>query len=312
MAYIHTLDDVCRVLLIMNPASGMFQSKAGMYDIVSIFSKSGCVPTTLMTAKAGDATEFVRRYAETHDIVVCCGGDGTLNEVITGMMQCKRRIPIGLIPLGTTNDVARTLHIPIGNVKKAVKALVASDNVHHDVGMFGKERFFTYIASFGAFTKVSYQTPRWKKNMFGHVAYLMDSIPALGDIRPWDMDISCDVLEERGSYAFGCVSNATSIAGIVKLDPERVSFNDGKFEVMLIRHPRTLNDVERILDALVKQKFNESINGGPPYVRFFRTDKITVTPHESMPWTVDGEYGGAPEKVEIKNKHGAVEILRKV
>ncbi|MBP3918650.1 MAG: YegS/Rv2252/BmrU family lipid kinase [Clostridia bacterium] len=320
MAYIHTLDAACRVLLIMNPVSGMYQSKSLMYDVVSVFTKAGCVTTTLMTTAPGDASSYVVEHAEKHDIVVCLGGDGTLNETISGMMRLERerRIPIGFLPAGTTNDVARALHVPIGNAKKAAKQILSADNIHHDVGLFqgdqNRSQYFTYIASFGAFTKVSYQTPRWKKHLFGRMAYLMDGVQALGDIRPWNIRISCGQRDfsEDGPYAFGCVSNSTSIAGLVKLDQSRVSFNDGKFEVMLIRHPKTAMELELIIRSLVNQSFNVPMEGKPPMVRLFRTSCITFRPEDEMPWTVDGEYGGAPREVVIKNCHGAVEILRRI
>ncbi len=312
MAYIHTMDNACRVLLIMNPNSGMFQSRTNMYDLVSIFTKNGCISTTLMTTKAGDAAKYVEEHADRHDIVVFCGGDGTLNEIITGMMHIDRRIPIGFIPCGTTNDMARTLKLPIRSVKRAAKEIVLGDNVHQDVGMFGADRYFTYIASFGAFTKVSYATPRWKKHAFGHMAYLMDGILALNDIHPWKMKIACDQFEAEESYAFGCIANSTSIAGVIKLDEEKVSLNDGKFEVLLIRHPKTPADLQKILDVLVNRRFNESAQDAAPMVRFFHTDHITVTPEKEMPWTLDGEYGGIPESVDIRCLHGAVEILRRL
>lgn len=313
MSYLQTLDGPCRVLLIMNPVSGRFQSKTNMFEIVSIFSKAGCVPTALTTTGAGDASRYVEQYAKNHDIVVCCGGDGTLNETITGMMHCDRHIPIGFIPCGSTNDMARTLGVPTGSVKKAAKAILSGDNIHQDVGSFGDDRYFTYIASFGAFTKVSYATPRWKKHIFGHMAYIMDGILAISDIRPWKVHVSCDQLEEDGEYAFGSVTNSTSIAGVLKLDPSRVALNDGKFEVMLIRQPKTPADMQKIVDALILQKFTAPASDSDrPMVEFFHTDHITFTPEEEMPWTIDGEFGGAPECVDIRNLHGTVEIIKKL
>ena len=331
MAYIHTLDSSPRVLLILNPVSGKFQPKTSMFEIVSVITKGGCVPTTLMTGGQGDAERFVETYADSHDIVVCCGGDGTLNETISGMMRCERRKPIGYIPCGSTNDMARTLKLPTGNVKKAAKALMAADNVHQDVGRFLDAagtldtRYFMYVASFGAFTKVSYATPRWKKNLFGHMAYIMGGVMAIGDIKPWHVKIECEQLTLEDDFAFGSVTNSTSIAGVLKLDEERVALNDGKFEVMLIRQPKTASDMQKIIDALVRlAKENDGRHRTPlprkeppadekPMLYFFHTDHITFTPDASkpMPWTIDGEYGGTPAVVDIQNLHGAVELLRK-
>lgn len=316
MAYIDTLDQSPRVLLIQNPAAGQLQSKANMYDIVSIFAKAGCVPTALLTGQQGDATEFVKRYADTHDFVVCCGGDGTLNETISGMMQMQRRIPIGFIPCGTTNDMAKTLGVPTRSVKKAARAILEGYNIHQDVGAFcvGKpdeQRFFTYIASFGAFTKVSYATPRWKKHLFGHMAYVMDAILAIGEIHPIKLRVQCDQIDEEGEFAFGSITNSTSIAGILRLDAEKVSLNDGKFEVMLVRHPKTAADMHKLVEALTQQSFTApNTDKACPMVEFFHTDRITVTSDEPISWTLDGEFGGTVKKASIKNLHGAVEILK--
>ncbi|MCQ2431603.1 MAG: diacylglycerol kinase family lipid kinase [Clostridia bacterium] len=312
MSYIQTLENYCRLLLIINPASGMLQAKSNMFDIVSIFAKGGCIPTTLLTEKSGDAAEFVRKHAGVHDIIVCCGGDGTLNETITGMLQAGQHRPVGFIPCGTTNDMARTLGVPTGNVKKAAKAILSGDAVPQDIGSFCGKRYFNYVASFGAFTKVSYATPRWKKHLFGHMAYVMDGLLAINDIRPWKVRVSCAELEEEGEYAFGSVTNATSIAGLFKLDPKQVSLNDGKFEVMLVRHPKTPADMQEIIDTLLHQDYDRAAEEHKhPMVRFFKTDHITFTPAEEMPWTLDGEFGGTPEVVEIRNLHGAVDLLRK-
>lgn len=332
MAYIHTLDSSPRVLLILNPAAGTFQPKTSMFEIVSALTKGGCVPTILMTAGKDDAAHFVMQYADSHDIIVCCGGDGTLNETITGVMRCAHKKPIGYIPCGSTNDMARTLKLPTGNVKKAAKALLSADNVHQDVGSFAdiaspdaEVRYFTYVASFGAFTKVSYATPRWKKNLFGHMAYIMGGVMAIGDIKPWRVKIECEQLSVCDDFAFGSVTNSTSIAGILKLDGERVALNDGKFEVMLIRQPKTPADMQKIIDALVRiSKENDGRRRAPqprkasdanekPMLYFFHTDHITFTPQgdKEMPWTIDGEYGGAPRTAEIRNLHGAIELLRR-
>ena len=312
VSYIQTLDRAPRVLLIMNPASGAFQQKSSMYEIVSVFTRAGCVPMTLMTGGAGDAISFIQTYSNCNDFVVCCGGDGTFSETVTGMMSLppEKRIPIGFIPAGSTNDVARTIGIPMGNIKKAARFIVSGDNFHHDVGGFGDDRYFSYVASFGAFTRVSWQTPRSQKRIFGHMAYLMNGVLALGDIKPWPVHVECDGFSEDGEYAFGAVTNSTSLAGIFRFDTERVSLNDGKFEVALIRHPKTPAELEEIIRTLTLRTYYENDGVPSPMVRFFRTDRIRFRPKSEMTWTLDGEFGGMPEAVEIVNHHGAIELLR--
>lgn len=311
MSYLQTVGSSPRVLLIMNPASGAFQSKSSMYEIVSVFAHAGCVPMTLMTTAAGDAAAYIRAYTHCNDFAVCCGGDGTFSETVSGMMSLPpaERIPIGFIPSGSTNDVARTLGIPMGNIKKAARAIVAGDNCHHDVGSFGSDRFFTYVASFGAFTRVSWATPRRQKRILGHMAYLMNGVLSLGDIKPWPVHVECESLCEDGEYAFGAVTNSTSLAGVFRFDRERVSLNDGKFEVSLIRHPKTPAELEEIIRALTLRTYYEDDGAVSPMVRFFRSDRITFTPKQEMTWSLDGEFGGTPQSVEITNHHGAIELL---
>lgn len=292
-----------KILVIINPTSGQMKSKRAVFDIIDYFSQVGVIPTVLSTTKRGDATTYVLQNAAEYDVVVCCGGDGTLNEVITGMMQMPKQIPIGFVPCGTTNDMARSLQLPYRSTKKCVRLILSGQPHPFDVGRYCKERYFNYVASFGAFTRVSYNTPQWLKHMLGHAAYVLDGIMSLGEIKPYHMRIETDYETFQDQFIFGAVTNSLSVAGIVRLREKDVKLDDGLFEVILIRNPETPAELQRVLNGVLRLKFDEK------YVRFLHTKRIHIESEEMVSWTLDGEYGGSHTDVLIENCHHAVSII---
>lgn len=293
-----------KLLLIFNPIAGISKKKPRAFQVADWFAVRGYDVTVMATEKQNDAEEFAAHYAQDYDLVACCGGDGTLNEVITGMMRSGCRKPIGYLPAGTTNDMARTLQLP-SNVKKAVKLVSGEHAVPQDIGSFNGTRYFTYIASFGAFTSTSYATPQWLKNRLGHFAYVLDGIRCVGEIRPYRATVCHDGVEEEGDYIFGSISNSSSIGGVLHLDSSEVSLNDGIFEVLLIRNTPNLMEFRNVLHDLKHRNF------GNPYIEFFNTGGLRMIFEEETDWTLDGEYAGKPREVEIKNLRGAVSIIRR-
>jgi diacylglycerol kinase (ATP) len=294
-----------KILLIINPVAGKSRIKVRSAPIGEWFARKGYTATLLHTAGKGDAKDFVLQYAAENDAVVCCGGDGTLNEVISGMIESGTRKPIGYLPAGTTNDMARTLRLP-SNLKKAATVVMTGQPAEQDIGNFNGTRIFSYIASFGAFTKVSYATPQWLKNRFGHLAYILDGIRDAGSIRPHRLSVVSDELEDEGDYVFGSISNSSSIGGTIRLKSTDVCLNDGKFEVLLIRNPQNILELRQIFYDLIHQRFQRNGN-----IRFFHTQKIQFRFQEETGWTVDGEYAGQPKEVCIEALHSAVRIIRK-
>jgi diacylglycerol kinase (ATP) len=293
-----------KLLLIINPAAGLSGKKPRVFRIADWFRSKEFETTVMTTTKKGDAEEFVARYAGQNDLIACCGGDGTLNEVISGMVRSGINKPIGYLPAGTTNDMARTLNLP-ANLKKAAKIIAAEKPVPQDIGSFNGKQHFSYIASFGAFTQVSYGTPQRLKNIFGHFAYVLDGIRHVGEIRPYHAKITWDGGDLEGDFIFGSVSNSSSIGGVLKLASSQVSLNDGAFEVLLVRNPPNLIEFQKILHDLRHRNFSNS------YLAFFRTSSIRFAFDTETDWTLDGEYAGKPQDVEIKNLHSAVSIIRK-
>lgn len=286
------------VLLIINPVAGRKKAKSMIYRIVDSLCRNNCKTTIYITAKKGDATDIVTQYAEEFEKVVCCGGDGTLNEVISGLAQLKLQIPIGYIPTGTTNDLAHSLQLPT-NIDDAIEVAVNGSIRRHDIGMFNENLYFSYVSSFGAFTKVSYGTPQWLKNIFGRAAYIFKGIFSIANIRSQKAKIIADGNEINGDFVYGSVSNSTIIGGLVKLLKTDVSFDDGMFEVLLIKKPRKIKEYRNILRGISKHDYNNK------YTYFFRAKNLSFTFEKSTEWSIDGEYAGTPDSVQIKNLYAA-------
>ena len=235
-------------------------------------------------------------------MIVCSGGDGTLNETISGMLQLKNTPSLGYIPAGSTNDFASSLKIS-KNMEKAAREIVNGFPVPVDAGMFCGDRSFIYIAAFGAFTEVSYQTPQDRKNLLGHQAYMIESVKSLASIKPYHMRVEWDdhVLEE--DFVFGMVTNTRSVGGFKGLVNQSVSLNDGVFEVLLIRMPKTPLDLSNIISYMfLVEEPNE-------YVYKFKASAIRFTSEESVDWVLDGEYGGARTEVTIENLRERIPFL---
>ena len=293
-----------KVLFIVNPKSGKLIMKNHIFNVLQIFSDNGFETTVYMTRCHGDAAEAAKAGASKYDIIISCGGDGTLNEVVSGIMLQERRIPVGFIPAGTTNDLAETLDIP-KKPEEAANVILSSFPVPNDVGLFNNAKYFNYVASCGAFTSTSYSTPQNMKNSLGHMAYVLEGIRTLNEIRPMRISVSSNEIKTDGKFIFVSVTNSMSVGGIFKFNPKLVNLNDGTFEVMLIRSPQTPSELMDIVYKLSNSQFDDD------KIILFKTSNITFTFDESTDWTVDGEYAGNEKTVNIKNIHNGINIFRK-
>ena len=291
-----------KLMLIANPNAGKGKARAALGDIVEVFSKNGWLTTVYMTAKRGDATVFARESAGNYDLCVACGGDGTLSEVCAGLVCCDNAPPLGYIPMGTANDVASTLGLP-KNPRQAAELIMTGRPVSYDIGRFNSD-YFTYVAAFGAFTEVSYSTSQSLKATMGHTAYVLEAMRSLTRLSSSPVRIRWDAEPEvEEELLFGCVTNSTSMAGMLKFPPAEVELGDGQFEVMLIRPPRDIVHLGHILDNILRRKYD------PDYVRFFHCRKARFTFPKALAWTRDGEDGGSHDQVEIENLQGAVKLI---
>lgn len=288
-----------KVLLIVNPCAGRTKTRTSTVDIVDKFSKSDYEFSIQTTTCQGDATNIVKKNSDEADLVVCCGGDGTLNETINGIMDIPRRLPIGYIPMGSTNDLASTLKIP-RDVEEAVNLIMSGRTNSYDIGLFNN-RYFSYVASFGAFTKSSYATSQKMKNLFGHLAYIFNGLGEWKNMKPVHMRIEYDGGVIEDDFSFGAFSNSTSVAGIFKFNIDDVKLNDGFFEILLVRKIRPIT-APLIAGKVIRQEYDGK------QIVFLRTSKAKITSPEEVPWTLDGEYGGSHKAVMIHVLSKAVEI----
>ena len=293
-----------KLLFIMNPYSGMRRAVKYLADIIALFNRNGYDVITHMTSGNGDATEVTRRLAKEVDLIVCCGGDGTLNETITGMIRVGADVPIGYIPSGSTNDFATSLKLSM-NIMQAAQDIMDGDPVPYDVGRFG-DRYFSYVASFGAFTKASYATPQNVKNALGHTAYVLEGINELSQIRMEHVRMEIDGVIVEDDFLFGAISNSTSVGGVLTLDPNVVDVSDGLLEVLLVRAPRTLMEIPECIQAVQSQKYNCSM------ITFRSARKVNIHASADMPWTLDGEKEEGHEQVTAENIHHAIRLMRRV
>ena len=287
----------------MNPYAGTRHAVKNIADIIAIFNRAEYDVLAYMTAGQGDAARIAREKAGDVDLVVCAGGDGTFHETISGILESGLDIPVGYIPCGSTNDFAASLKLPT-NVLQAAKDIVSGEPVTYDVGLFG-DRYFSYVASFGAFTKASYATPQNMKNTLGHMAYILGGISELSQIRKEHIRIELEDQVIEDDFIFGAVSNSTSMAGILTLDPKQVDMRDGKFELLLVRAPKNLVEIGECIQALQTQKYNCAM------MTFLSAKNLTVYAKAEMPWTLDGERADGHERVEIRNLHHAIRLMKK-
>ena len=292
------------MLFIMNPFAGMRRANKHLADILMLFGNADYEVTVHMTRKTGDAMEAAFRKSKDMDIVVCCGGDGTLNETITGLVRAGVTVPVGYIPAGTTNDFASSLKLS-GNPMQAAQDIVDGQVIPYDVGRFG-DRYFSYVASFGAFTKSSYIVPQNVKNALGHTAYVLGGISELSQIRKEHirMEIDGEVVED--DFLFGAICNSTSIGGILTLDPKQVDMGDGMFEILLIRAPKNLTEITECIQAVQNQKYNCGM------ITFRSATKVKIFADPNMPWTLDGEKEDGHQEVDVENIHHALHLIQKV
>lgn len=291
-----------KVLIILNPCAGTKQANKYFVEIIDVFCKAGYEVVVKPTAARGDGTEIAKERASDFDLIVCIGGDGTFNEVVDGLLCAGIKKPIGYIPAGSTNDFANSLGLS-KDVVQAARDIVSGQLRTLDIGCFNG-RYFSYVASFGAFTKASYEAPQSIKNMLGHLAYVLEGIKDIPSIKPLKLWLKMEQGVYGGDYIFGAVCNSTSVGGLLTLSDDLVDMNDGKFEVLLIKSPSNIIELNQILIALTTQNFENS-----PMISFFSSGSLEVTADADMPWTLDGEYQEGSGKILIENIESAIQLM---
>ena len=289
-----------KMLFVFNPKAGKGKIKTHLLDIVDIFSSHNYEIIIRSTQAPRDAYEKAKEYADSVDLIVCSGGDGTLDEVVTGIMEVDSSVPIGYIPAGSTNDFANSLFMP-KNMIRVAEMIMAEELYHCDIGRFN-QKTFAYVAAFGLFTDVSYETDQDLKNVLGHVAYVLEGVKRLFDIKSYHMKVSSEEVQVEDDFIVGMITNSRSVGGFKNLTGKNVDMNDGFFEVTLIVHPKNPLQLQEIMTALVMAEDNTDM------IYSFKTRQLTIETDEKVPWTLDGEFGGNHSYVEIENRHKALNL----
>ncbi len=291
-----------KMLFVMNPNAGTRKASKLLTEILTVFNRSGYDVSVYVTAGPGDGKAAVLQRAKDVDIVVCCGGDGTFNETVSGLLESGAQTLLGYIPAGSTNDFANSLGLPADPLE-AARRIAEGTPTAYDVGCFGG-RYFTYVASFGAFTKTSYTTPQNVKNALGHTAYLLSGIQELSQIRSVHGAFTIGDETVEDDFLFGAICNSTSLGGILTLDPKQVDMCDGVFELLLVRAPKDLTEIAECIQAVQKQVYNCKM------ITFRSASKIQVSVDPEIPWTLDGEREEGHARVTVENIHCAINLVK--
>ena len=290
-----------KLLMIVNPRAGKTKPAGPLFGAAAALSEKGYLLSVRPTKGQGHARAIAAVEGAKFDVVVAVGGDGTLNEVAAGLMTLSSPPPLGYFPQGSTNDFAASLKIS-GDPEEAVQAVLRAQPRQLDVGMWN-ERSLVYVASFGAFTRSSYSAPQSVKNALGHLAYILEGVKDLDTLRPYRIRLTADGEVLDGEYLFGAVCNSTSIGGLMKLDSERVVLDDGKFEMLLIPNPKTPGDLQKLVMALLEQKYDRE------GLVFRHVSSIHLETEENLPWSLDGEYAASSPVVDIVNRQRSLTML---
>ena len=290
-----------RQLVVLNPRAGRMQASRRLGELLPLLEGDGVVAELLETGAPGEARETVQKRAGEFCRVVCIGGDGTLNEVISGMLDAGKDVPIGYVAAGSTNDFAAS-HGISRDILKAARDVASGVPVPIDVGSFNG-RCFAYTASFGAFTRASYAAPQAAKNAVGHLAYIFEGIRDLANIRPYAVSVEAEGETHGGEFIFGMAGNSTSMGGVLKLDPSRVNLHDGKFEVLLVRRPEHIGQLIAAAVALQSRQYDNEL------LCFFQASRLRISAPKDMDWTLDGEFQPGAENIDIQNLHNAVRLI---
>lgn len=290
------------LLIIVNPCSGTGKMHTELLKVIELFSTADYNVSVYPTKKRGDATLKVSSLsANQYDLLVVCGGDGTLNEVITGLNSKGLSCPIGYIPAGTLNEWSSSLGIS-RKITGAAEDIISGFETTLDIGKFG-DKYFSYTASFGAFTSASYDTPQEVKNLLGQAAYLLGGIKSLANIKPTHLKFIANGQEYEGDYLFGGIANSLSLGGVVKFDRRTVDLNDGVFEVLLIKKPDNILKLQPLIDGILRKEFSRE------GIDFFHAKELTVIGEAGVPWTLDGELAVAENEFKVTNVHNGLRLI---
>lgn len=291
-----------KLLLIMNPNAGTKRANKYLTDILLLFAKHGYESYVRLTQAKGDGYEYAKTCPSDAELIVCIGGDGTFNETIGGMLDSGIKIPVGYIPAGSTNDFGNGLGLS-KRIMKAAEDIMTGTVKVIDIGKFN-DRYFSYTASFGVFTKVSYNTSQTTKNTLGHMAYLLEGIKELSSIRSEHIKLKVNGELIEDDYIFGAICNSTSLGGVLTLSSDVVDLSDGLFEILLIKMPKNIIELNSIVLALNSKEYSST-----NMIRFLSATSAQIEADKDLAWTLDGEYMEGSTVISMENIHNAVSLI---
>lgn len=291
-----------RLLFAVNPHAGKAAVRNKLLPIIQRFNQGGYEVTVFTTQRAGQLPEYIRDNAEQYDVVVCCGGDGTLNETVNGLMACKNPPRMGYIPAGTTNDFATSFGLS-KNMIQAAEDVVEGFAAPFDVGKFDDNEYFTYVAAFGAFTDVPYETSQDAKNILGKLAYVLEGAKRIPSLKPYHIRMEHDGGVIEDDILVGIIGSSEYVAGMPMGKMVDASMSDGLMDVILIKNPGNILELQPIINSFLLGEFDEK------QVYTLKTSKLRISADRPIPWTLDGEYGGTTGQVTIENQKQALSVL---
>lgn len=291
-----------KVLLIYNPYSGKGKIRYMLNDILIKLSEAGYQIIVYPTQGPKDATRRIMEIDSTYSEIICSGGDGTLDEVVKGLVKGGINLPLGYIPSGTVNDFASTLGIS-SDIDSAINTAINGKEFKIDIGSFNGE-YFTYVAAFGLFTSVAYSTDQDIKNALGKLAYFLEGTKQLSEIPSYRMKIEGDNFSLDGEYILGMITNSSSVGGVKTRLLDTTELNDGLFELTLVKAPKNINELSETIWALMNKEFNAEKS----LIQSFKTSKISIQSDSDIAWTLDGENGGICKYAYIKNHKELITI----
>ena len=292
-----------KLLFLINPYAGRAEIKSRLIEIIDLFVRNSYEVTVHTTQKPNEIPLIIRNRGSSFDVIAACGGDGTLNETINGVMSLSERPLIGYIPTGTVNDFADNLNIPV-SMLEAAELIVSGEEYSLDIGELNS-KYFAYVAAFGAFSHISYRTSQQSKNIWGKAAYVFEGIRSLPSIKPIQVKYRTSELSGEDEFVLGMVTNSSSVAGIHLQNLSDSSLSDGLLEVTLVKKPKNFSETQQILNSVLRQDMSSASDS----VIFCRTDFINFAFQKPVAWTTDGEYGGTVQSADISIKQQAVRFI---
>lgn len=291
-----------KVIVIFNPASGL--RKNNEFEMISDFLKNREIDFDIVetTIEVGPY-QILSKVVEAYDSIITCGGDGTISETIRGIHDFGFKLPLLIVPIGTSNEIAQNLGLGDDSLLKILNRLVENKTTCVDYGVVNNKDTFTYALTFGNFTDVTYKTPQKMKNWMGYRAYLLYGFLSFRRVKSYRLQLESNDYKISGNYLFGTISNSATIGNIIRYDKDSFSLSDGEFEVLLISKPRSVKEIRLIIIGLLQNDYTSEM------FTTFKSNQLSIKSQDEIDWNIDGEFAGTYNKLDVNNIHQKIKII---